>query len=62
MAAYAMPGEPTAWGVDGATLRVTQAGFPRDSSADAFYTACEMGWTDTFGAIRRHLHQETRER
>ena len=47
---------------DGATLRVTQAGFPRDSSADAFYTACEMGWSDTFGAIRRHLHEETRER
>ena len=40
---------------DGATLRVTQDGFPADASADEFYTACERGWVDTFAGIRHYL-------
>lgn len=40
---------------EGATLRVTQDGFPADASADEFYTACERGWGDTFAGIRRYL-------
>ncbi len=40
---------------DGAILRVTQEGFPADTTADEFYAACETGWRDTFGGIRRYL-------
>lgn len=39
----------------GAVLRVEQDGFPLDPVADDFYRACERGWRDTFGGIRRHL-------
>jgi len=40
---------------EGASLRVTQAGFPEDPAADAFLAACETGWRDTFAGIRRFL-------
>lgn len=42
--------EPTA---GGATLRVTQHGFPAEASADAFYQACERGWRDTLASVKR---------
>lgn len=38
---------------DGATLRVTQAGFPSESIADDFYAACQTGWKNTFAGIRK---------
>jgi uncharacterized protein YndB with AHSA1/START domain len=40
---------------EGAVLRVAQDGLPADSTADEFYAACETGWRDTFGGIRRYL-------
>lgn len=40
----------------GATLQVTQDGFPCAAAADAFYAACERGWRDTFAGIRRYLN------
>jgi uncharacterized protein YndB with AHSA1/START domain len=40
---------------EGATLRVTQAGFPDDPAADEFLAACRRGWSDTFAGLRRHL-------
>lgn len=39
----------------GATLRVTQSGFPADSAADEFLDGCRQGWRDTFARIRRYL-------
>lgn len=39
----------------GSRLRVVQDGFPTDPAADAFYAACEKGWSDTFEGIRRYL-------
>lgn len=36
-------------------LRVVQDGFPCDKAPDDFYAACEVGWRETFGAIRRYL-------
>lgn len=45
---------------DGAILRVVQAGFPDKPVADAFYEACEKGWTDTFDGIRRYLSTVSR--
>lgn len=43
----------------GAQLRVRQSGFPHGPEGDAFLTACERGWRDTFAGIRRHLHGAT---
>ena len=40
---------------DGATLRVTQRGFPAGSEADEYHAACQQGWRDTFAGIRRFL-------
>lgn len=40
---------------DGATLRVTQDGFPTGPEADEFYAACERGWRETFAGIRQFL-------
>jgi len=40
---------------EGATLRVTQDGFPAGPEADDFYAGCETGWRDTFAGIRRFL-------
>ncbi|MFP3947908.1 MAG: SRPBCC family protein [Longimicrobiales bacterium] len=40
---------------EGAVLRVSQAGFPCTPEGDDFYAACEKGWRDTFGGIRRYL-------
>ncbi len=40
---------------NGTSLRVTQDGFPVDSAADAYFEACQEGWTDTFAGIRRFL-------
>lgn len=40
----------------GCVLRVEQSGFPVDPNADDFYTACEIGWKNTFAGIRRHLN------
>ncbi len=40
---------------EGASLRVTQSGFPADSIADEFYAGCQKGWADTFAGIRRYL-------
>lgn len=42
----------------GASLRVTQDGFPADASADAFYAGCQEGWRNTFAGIERHLKGE----
>ncbi len=39
----------------GASLRVTQDGFPAGPEADEFYAACQKGWLDTFAGIRRYL-------
>jgi uncharacterized protein YndB with AHSA1/START domain len=38
---------------EGATLRVTQAGFPSEAIADDFYAACQTGWKNTFAGIRK---------
>lgn len=40
---------------DGSVLRVEQNGFPVDSIADEFYTACDIGWKNTFAGIRQFL-------
>ena len=40
---------------DGASLRVTQDGFPAGSEADEFYAGCKKGWQDTFAGIRQYL-------
>lgn len=40
---------------DGATLRVTQDGFPTSPEADEFFAGCETGWKQTFEGIRRYL-------
>ena len=40
---------------DGATLRVTQDGFPDGHEADDFLDACRVGWTNTFHGIRSYL-------
>jgi uncharacterized protein YndB with AHSA1/START domain len=45
----------------GSVLRVSQAGFPQGPQADAFYTACETGWRNTFAGIRRHLDTRVQE-
>ncbi|MEM7263039.1 MAG: SRPBCC domain-containing protein [Planctomycetota bacterium] len=37
----------------GATLRVTQSGFPAGPEADDFYQGCDAGWRATFEGIRR---------
>jgi uncharacterized protein YndB with AHSA1/START domain len=39
----------------GCVLRVTQDGFPAEPVADAFYADCEVGWRNTFDAIKRFL-------
>jgi uncharacterized protein YndB with AHSA1/START domain len=39
-------------------LRVVQDGFPPDQAADDFYAACEVGWRETFGGIRRYLEAD----
>ena len=39
----------------GASLRVTQAGFPAGPEGDEFYAGCQQGWRDTFAGIRRFL-------
>lgn len=36
-------------------LQVKQEGFPSDSVADEFYSACEIGWRTTLAALREHL-------
>ena len=40
---------------DGTVLSVTQAGFPDSPDGDAFFSACQQGWSDTFANIRRHI-------
>jgi uncharacterized protein YndB with AHSA1/START domain len=40
---------------EGASLRVTQDGFPLGPKADEFYAGCERGWRDTFAGIRSFL-------
>lgn len=42
-------------GANKTKLRVVQDGFPYDKAADDFYAACEVGWRETFGGIRRYL-------
>lgn len=39
----------------GASLCVTQDGFPIRKEADLFFAGCEVGWRNTFAGIRRHL-------
>lgn len=39
----------------GATLRVTQDGFPDDTVADEFYVASEAGWKNTFSSLENYL-------
>ena len=41
--------------VTGSKFRVVQDGFPTAPEADAFYSACEIGWRNTFAGIRRYL-------
>ena len=41
---------------EGASLRVTQDGFPAGSEADEFYASCKKGWQDTFAGIRQFLN------
>jgi len=43
----------------GAVLRVTQDGFPSGAEADEFFTACQVGWRDTFAGIRRYLEESS---
>ena len=45
---------------EGATLRVTQDGFPSDPEADEFYASCDTGWRETFKNIRAYLQQQNR--
>ena len=40
---------------EGSVLTVRQSGFPDDSTADAFFAACEQGWAATFAGIARHV-------
>ncbi len=40
---------------DGASLRVTQDGFPAGPEGDSFYAGCQKGWKDTFAGIRRYI-------
>jgi uncharacterized protein YndB with AHSA1/START domain len=40
---------------EGASLRVTQSGFPRTPEGEAFLSACEKGWRDTFRGLREFL-------
>lgn len=42
----------------GATLKVTQDGFPIDPAADGYYDACATGWKETFAGIHRYLEEE----
>ena len=42
---------------DGASLRVTQDGFPAGKEGDAFLDSCDVGWRETFKGIRRFLSQ-----
>jgi len=44
---------------DGATLRVSQGGFPAGPEGDSFYAACATGWRDTFAGIRAYLGDST---
>ncbi len=39
----------------GCSLRVEQTGFPGEAIADDFYAACEVGWKNSFAAIRNYL-------
>lgn len=39
----------------GASLEVSQAGFPTAPEADEFFAACQQGWRDTFTGIRQYL-------
>lgn len=39
----------------GCLLRVIQDGFPCDTIADDFYTACDVGWRNTFEGIRKFV-------
>ncbi len=41
----------------GASLQVTQDGFPSDPEADEFFRACKQGWEDTFAGIRKFLEE-----
>lgn len=42
---------------DGASLRVTQNGFPAGPEADEFHAGCQVGWRETFAGIRRFLEE-----
>jgi uncharacterized protein YndB with AHSA1/START domain len=44
--------EPAA---DGSILQVHQTGFPEEPVADAFFSACEQGWSATLEGIRRYV-------
>lgn len=39
----------------GSILRVEQTGFPTDKIVDDFYSACQIGWKNTFEGIRNYL-------
>ncbi len=39
----------------GSRLTVTQSGFPVDSSADAYYRGCEVGWATTLRQLAAFL-------
>lgn len=42
----------------GASLQVTQDGFPIDPEADEFYEGCRTGWCATFEGIRKFIEGE----
>jgi uncharacterized protein YndB with AHSA1/START domain len=41
----------------GSLLLVIQDGFPDHAAADAFFQACERGWSATFDGIRRYVDE-----
>ena len=40
---------------NGASLTVTQNGFPGSPEADDYFAACQQGWENTFAGIRQFL-------
>lgn len=41
----------------GTRLTVIQSGFPDEPAADEFYSACEIGWRQTFEALREYAER-----
>jgi hypothetical protein len=43
----------------GSVLEVRQTGFPEDAVADAFFAACERGWSATLEGIRHYAAEQS---